>query len=69
MKKIRYTQGPDEVELGGITFKRGEPQDISDELAAQALLIERVSEYGFEEVASAPISAKRIFDLPTDTKE
>lgn len=46
--KIRHTQGPDQIELGNITFVRGEFQEVSDELAAQALLPQRVEEYGFE---------------------
>lgn len=48
MKNIRYTQGPDQVELGGVVFKRGEAQEIGEELAVQALLPQRVAEYGFE---------------------
>ena len=53
--KIRYTQGPDEIELGKIVFKLGEAKEVTDELAAQALLPQRVYEYGFETVqATAP---------------
>lgn len=48
MKNIRYTQGPDQVELGSVVFNRGEAQEIGDELAVQALLPGRVAEYGFE---------------------
>ena len=71
MKNIRYTKGPDEVGLGDVKFKRGEAQPISDELAAQALLPERVAAFGFEEVrvqTSAPAAAKKNEAL-TDTKE
>ena len=57
MKNIRYTQGPDIIDLGDIKFKRGEAQEISDEMAAQALLPQRVAEYGFEEAAPAPVAA------------
>lgn len=59
MKSIRYTHGPEEVELGDITFKRGVFQPISDELAAQALLPERITEFGFEEEVPVQTSAPR----------
>lgn len=59
MKTIRYTQGPAQVELGGVVFKRGEAQDIGEELAAQALLPQRVAEYGFEEYQE-PVGARFI---------
>ena len=49
MKKIRYTKGPSELELGNQIFKIGEFANTSDEMAIQALLKERVAEYGFEE--------------------
>jgi len=56
--KIRYTQGPDEIQLGNVVFKIGEAKDVTDALAAQALLPQRVYEYGFEVVPAAdPIPA------------
>lgn len=54
--KIRYTKGPDEIELGSIIFKRGEAQDVGDELSAQALLPQRIAEYGFEIIGARPIA-------------
>jgi len=77
MKSIRYTQGPDVIELGDIKFKRGEAQEISDEMAVQALLPQRVAEYGFEEAAPAPAAvqadapraASKKTAAPTDDKE
>lgn len=59
MKNIRYTKGPDEIELGDIKFKREEAQLISDEMATQALLEQRVLEYGFEEVVAVQTPAPR----------
>lgn len=71
MKNIRYTKGPDQVELGDVVFKRGEARLISDELAAQAVLPQRVAEYGFEEFAepAAPRAVSKKNETPTDTKE
>lgn len=47
--KIRYTQGPDELNLGDIPLKRDEwSEEVSDDLVAQAMLPARVQEYGFE---------------------
>ena len=72
MKNIRYTRGPSEIELGNQIFKIGEFASTSDEMAAQALIKERVAEYGFEEEVlqtSAPKASKNKIDLNTDTKE
>lgn len=72
MKTIRYTHGPDEVELGNITFKRGVEQPVSDELAAQALLPERKTAFGFEEFVvqtPAPRASSKNTDVLTDIKE
>lgn len=64
--KIRYTKGPDQVELGGVVFKRGEAQEIGDELAAQALLPPRVAEYGFE--AAYPQAAETEKIIPASLR-
>lgn len=68
--KIRYTQGPDEIELGNVTFVRGEFQEVSDALGAQALLLQRVEEYGFE--AAQPDLARagrKVSEVTTDHNE
>lgn len=72
MKSIRYTLGPDELGLGDIQFVRGVAQDISDEMAEQALLPQRVVEFGFELVTTpaAPTwSGKKPAGPPEPTAE
>jgi hypothetical protein len=49
MPRIRYTQGPDTLTLGDVPLARGEwSAPVSPALAAQAVLPDRVAEYGFE---------------------
>lgn len=70
--KIRHTKGPGEIELGKVKFRIGEAQEVDDAMAAQALLPQRVAEYGFEEVnvqTPAPRVASKKTDTPTDMKE
>ena len=50
---IRYTRGPDELWLGDTFLKKGTAVPMDADLAAQALLDDRVKEYGFED-AQAP---------------
>ena len=49
MPKIRYTKGPEQLSLGALALTLGEWSDpVSDELAEQAMLPERVEMFGFE---------------------
>jgi hypothetical protein len=49
MHRIRYTTGPDTLTLGALALTRGEwSEPVAVELAEQAMLPDRVTEYGFE---------------------
>lgn len=54
MPDIRYTQGPETLNLGTVPLTRGEWQEVDEAMVKQALLPQRVAEFGFESKADKP---------------
>lgn len=58
LPRIRYTIGPETLSLGDLGLVKGEwSGQVSEYLAAQAVLPERVTEYGFEAQGYTPSAA------------
>jgi hypothetical protein len=67
--RIRYTQGPDSLGFGPLTLIRGAWLDVDDPaLTFQAMLAQRVAEFGFECESAAPAQSASGPEATPDAK-